>query len=107
MNNVIPADALVPLCFVHISGRTCHRSIQTSYCSSSLLDGGYLSVYSSYDVGRHSLLLSYCIKSCHGWYNRLGAEGSAIIAFNSGCSEICVVQTGVLFFSLLGSGMGN
>ena len=60
--------------------------------------------YSSQHVGILSSLLSYCTKSCHGCFSRPGAQGSAITAFNPGCSEICVVQIRVLFLNLSGSG---
>ena len=35
------------------------------------------------------------------------AQGFAIIAFNPGCCEMCVVQTRVLSFSLSGNGREN
>ena len=63
-------------------------------------NGGYLASHSSQHAGIHSLLLSYYMKSCHGCFSRLGARGSAITTWNPGSSEMCVVQTGVLFLSL-------
>ena len=87
----------------HVSGRTYHRSIQTSYSSGTLLYGGYLASFRSQHVGRHSLLVSYCTKSCHWCFSRLITPGSAITVSNPGCSQICVLQRGVFFLSLSGS----
>ena len=58
-----------------ISRRTCHRSIQTSYSSGTLLDGHFLASHSSQHVGRHFSLLSYHKKSCHGFWSVLGIQG--------------------------------
>ena len=46
---------------VQDSVRTCHKSIQTSYSSGTLLDGGSLASHSSQHVGRHSSLVSHHI----------------------------------------------
>ena len=95
------------LSFVQVSGRICHRSIHTSHSSDTLLGGGFLAFCSSHHVGRHSSLLSYCTKCCQGSFSGWGFGGSAIMAFNPGYLEMCGVQTGVLFLSLSGSGMGD
>ena len=46
-------------------------------------------------------------KSCHGWFNGLHAQGSAITAFNLACSAMFVLQTGVLFLSISANGKSN
>ena len=43
---------------VQVSGRICHRPIQTFDSSGTKLDGGFLASYISQHVGRHSLALS-------------------------------------------------
>ena len=43
---------------IQVSGRTCHRSIQTFGSGSTILDRGSLASHSSQHVGRHSLVLS-------------------------------------------------
>ena len=89
---------------VQVSSRTCHGSVQTSYCRSIFSDGCSLTSHSSHHVRRHSSLvshhrrpcmdvlvgqvlkdfssLSYCKGSHHRCCSRLGAPESAITAFN-------------------------
>ena len=63
----------------HVSIRTCHKSIQTSYSSGTILDGGSLASHSSQHVGKCSLLVS-CLKgSCHGCFGRLDAQGLPLL----------------------------
>ena len=91
---------------VQVSSRTFHRWVHT-YTSGILFYGGYLASYSFQNVGTHCSLLSHSTKCCHGHFSWLGAQGCAITTFYRGCSEMCVVQTRVLFFSLSGSGRGK
>ena len=77
---------------VQVSGRTCHRSIQNSYCSYTLFSRSFFTSHSSQHVGRHSLLVSYCKKSHYEWLNRLGVQGSAVAAFNCLDTQRCVFQ---------------
>ena len=81
---------------VQISGSTYHRSIQTSYCSVTLLDGGYLAFHSSQHGGRHSLLLFYHKKTCHGCFSGPGTQGSTITAFKPLAAQRCVLCRGSL-----------
>ena len=67
---------------VQVSGRTCHMAIQTFDSGSTMLDAGSLAFHSSLDVGRCSSAMSCCKRSWHGCLSRLGAQGSAISAFN-------------------------
>ena len=92
---------------VQFYGRTCHRSMQTFDSSGTMLEGGSLASLSDQHVGRHSwhcpivkelvmeFLVGEVLESCH------------FCIQTCGCSEICVVQTRVLFLSLSGSGEGN
>ena len=56
---------------VQVPSRTCHRSIQTSYCSGTLLVGIFLASHSSQHVWRHSSLLFYLNESCHWCFSGL------------------------------------
>ena len=67
---------------VQVSSETCHKSIQTSYFSGTMLDGGSLAFHSSQYVGRHCSSVSHCNGSHHKCFSSLGAQGSAIAAFN-------------------------
>ena len=67
---------------VHISGRTCQWSTQTSDSGGIMLDEGSLASHSSQHGGRCSLTVSYHKRSHHGCFGRSGAEGSAISALN-------------------------
>ena len=75
---------------VHISSGTCHKSIQTSYSSGTMLDGGFLSSHSSQQVDRHSLSVSHCKGSHQGCFGRLVAQGSANAAFIPLTTQRCV-----------------
>ena len=66
---------------VQVSGRTCHKSIQTFDSGSTMLDGGSLASYSSQHVARCSSVVSYHQGSNHGCFGRPGAHESAISAF--------------------------
>ena len=90
-----------------VSGRKCHRSIQTSSSSGILLTGGFVASYNAQHVGRHFLITvlwykilplmfpwARCARVCHH-------------SIYPSCSEVCVVQTGVLFLSLTCSGRGD
>ena len=77
---------------VPFSGKTCHRSIQTSYSSGTLLDGGSLASHSSNHVGRHSSSIAHCKRPYHGCFSHLGVQGSAITAFNPLAAHRCVLQ---------------
>ena len=67
---------------VQVPSETCHKSIQTSYSSGTMLDGGSLAFHSSHHVGRHSSLMSHHKVSHHECFSRPGAQGSAIYAFH-------------------------
>ena len=67
---------------VQVSGRTCQRSAQMVDSGDIMLDGGSLAPHSSQHVGRCSLVVPYCKRSCHGCLSRPGAQGSATSAFN-------------------------
>ena len=60
----------------------CQRSTQTTDCGGTMLDGGAMAPHSSHWVGRHSLAVPHHKRSCHGCFDRPGAQGSAISAFN-------------------------
>ena len=67
---------------VQVSSRTCHRSIQISNSSGTLLDVGSLNSHNFQHVGRHSSSVFCCGGSCHGCFSRLGTPRSTIAAFN-------------------------
>ena len=69
-----------------------------------MLDGNSMAFFRSQYVGRCSLVLSHCKRSCHGCFGRPCAQGYSISAFNPLAAQRCVLQTGVLFLSLSGSG---
>ena len=46
---------------------TFQMSVQPSYSSGSVLDGGFLASHSSQHVGRHSLSVSHPKRLCHGY----------------------------------------
>ena len=64
---------------VQVSGVACHRSIQNSYSSGTLLDEGSLASHSSQLVGRHSLMVSHHKRPHHGYCSQLGIGGSAMM----------------------------
>ena len=67
---------------VQVSGRTCHRSIQTFGSSSVMLDGCSLAFHNSQHVGRNSSALS-CHKRSHcECFGRPFAQGSVISTYN-------------------------
>ena len=74
----------------HISGKTCQMSTQTSYSVGALLDAGSWPSHSSWHVGRLYLPMSYHKNTHHGFFCRLGAQGSAITAFPPLAAERCV-----------------
>ena len=57
------------------------------------LDGTSLASHIFQHVGRHSLSISYCKKSCLRCLSRLGAQVSAITAFNLLAAQRCVLHT--------------
>ena len=67
---------------VQISSGMCHKSVQTSYSSGIMLEGGFLASYSLQYVGRHSLQASHHKGSHHGNFIRPGAQVSATTVFN-------------------------
>ena len=76
---------------IDIPCRKWYRSVQTSYSSDTLLDGGSFASNSSQYVGIHSSLVSHCKGPCHGCLGKLGFEGSAAATFNLfGISEMCL-----------------
>ena len=78
----ISSFCIISFSSVQGSDRTCHRSIQTSNSSCTLLGGGLLVSYCSQHVERHSFLVSHHKGSYKGCFSRLGAEGTAITAIN-------------------------
>ena len=82
-------------------------SVYTSNSSYTSLDGGPLASHCSQHVGRLSCQVSYHKRTCQGHFTILGSKGSAINASNPLAAQRCVVQTGVLFLNLIGSGRGN
>ena len=67
---------------IQVSGRTCHRLIQTSSSICTLLNGGCLASYSYQYGGRYLSLVSHCKRFLQGCVCRLVAQGLAITAFN-------------------------
>ena len=57
----------------------------------TMLEGGSLAPHSSQHVGRHSLVVFHHKRSCHGCFDRQGAQGSAISAFNPLAAQQCVL----------------
>ena len=104
VNYLFAIPTLVSPSSVQISCRTCHRSIQTTYCSDNLLDGGFQAPHSSQNAHRHSSLLFYYKRSCCGCSSRLDSQGSAITAFNPLAAQRCLLCSWVLFFNPPGSG---
>ena len=88
---VFLSSCISSLSSIQVSNWVCHRSIQTSYSVVTLLDWGSLASQSSQLVGRHSLFTSYCKKSHHGSFSRLGAQGSAITELNPLATQKCVL----------------
>ena len=78
-------------CSIQFPGRTHHRSIQTSYSSGTLLEGGSLTSHSCQHFGRHALLVSYHKGPHDGCLSRLGAQGSTITVFNPLAAHRCVL----------------
>ena len=76
---------------IQVSSRTCHRSIQTSISSCSLLDQSSLVSHSSQNVRKPYLSVSY-FKVCV-------LKGLPLLT--------CVAWTRVFFLSLSGSGKGE
>ena len=67
---------------VQVPGRTCQRATQTFDSGGTMLDGGSLAFHSSQHVGRCSLALTHCKRSCHGCFSRPYTQRSAISVFN-------------------------
>ena len=74
----LSSSCISSLSCVQVSGRMCYRSVQTSYSSGTLLDGGILASHSSLCVGRHSSLL-YHIQSHHGCFSAIGLKCLALL----------------------------
>ena len=75
---------------VQVSGRTCQGSVQISYSSGTLLDGGSLASHHFQHFGRHSSFMSHCKRPHHGCLGRLGPQGPAITTFNLLAAPRCV-----------------
>ena len=75
---------------VQVSSRTCHMSVQTSCSNGTMLDGGSLAPHSSQHVGSHSLSVHHYKRSHHRCFNRPGAQGSSIAAFNPLAVQTCI-----------------
>ena len=91
---------------IQLPGRTCHRSIQTSYSSSTLMDGGSLSSHSSQYVVRCSPSESHCKGPFHGCLGWMGVQGLQLLHLLLWHLQH-VFCTKVLFLSLPGSGRDN
>ena len=83
---------------VQVSGKTCHRSTQTYYCRSILLDGSSLAFHSAQHIDIFPL--SYCTKSCNEYSGRLGYQGSTISTFNPLATQRCVLHRQVFSSSV-------
>ena len=79
---VFSPPTLVPLILSQAPCRTCHRSIQTSFSSDTLFDGGFLASQHSQHFGRDILSVSHHKRPYHKCFSRLGGEGSVVAAFN-------------------------
>ena len=77
---------------VQVSGRTCYKSIQSSYSSGTMLDGGSLAFHSSQNVGRCFCLVSHPRRPHHRCFGEPGAQGSVIAAFNPLAAQGCVLH---------------
>ena len=77
---------------VQVSGGTCQRATQTFDSGGNMLDWGSIASHSSQYVGRHSWAVSHHKRSHHGCFGRLGAQGSAISAFNPLAAQQCVLH---------------
>ena len=86
----VSTSSIISSNFVHVSGRTCQSSTETVDSGGTMLDGGSLAPHSSQYVGRHSLVVSHHERSHHECLSGLGAQGSAISAFNSLAAQQCV-----------------
>ena len=79
---------------VLVSGRPCHRSVQTFESSGTMLDGGSLASHSSQHDGRCSLALSCHKRPCHC---RPGTQGSTISVFTLWLlRDMCCTNKGFL-----------
>ena len=92
---------------VQVFGITCQRSTQMFDSGGTMLDGGFLTPHSSQHVGRHSLAVSHHKRSSHGCFDRPGAQGCAISAFNTLAAQQYLLCRWFLFFSLSGGSRGN
>ena len=92
---------------VQVSSRTCHKLIQTSQSSGSLLDGGSLASHSSQHVGRCSSSVSHHKGSCCGCFGRPGTQESTMPAFNPLAAQRCVLYRQGSLLGLSGGGWGD
>ena len=75
----------------HISGRMCHRSIQTFYSSGTLLDWAPWLLTVLNTLAGFPFWCSIIKQPHHGCLNWLGAEGYAITAYKPLATERCVL----------------
>ena len=87
----VPSSSSGPSCSVQVSSRTCQWSTQIFDSGGSMLDGGSLASHSSQHAGRHSSAVSHHKRSRRGCLGRLGAQGSAVSAFNPLVAQRCVL----------------
>ena len=66
---------------IQVPGRINHISVQSTYSSGTLFDGGFLASHISQHIGRHSSLVSHHKGPCHGCLSELSAQGSVIAVF--------------------------
>ena len=93
---VFPPPALIPH-VVQVSSGTYHRSIQTSYSSSTTLDGGSLASHSPQHVARHSITVFSQKGSCKRCFSRLGAPGLPLLHLTLWLlRDMCCIDKGSL-----------
>ena len=102
----VPGELYISSCCVnssssvHVSGRTCHPSIQISYSCHALETSCFPTVLDMFEDFLHQCpMVKDLIRDCFG---RLGAKESAITAFNLLLLRTYIAQTRVTFLSLLG-----
>ena len=92
---------------VHVSSGTCHKSIQTFYSGGIMFDGGSLASHHFQHVGRHSSLVCHHKDLIMDVSVGQVLNGLPLLPLTHWMLNMCVVQTRVLFLSLLGSHRGN